>query len=140
MVDQEMTGPIVQTACFCAGIKSMDIDEESFKPGSFLYYCDPTEGTDKMGKPVKPSWYVDISDEIEVKDRMPACHESQRSRLLSHHESEYIFAMKRFSEKRGKEVKTGSAKGFRQHPGHGSHPGTVLNEIPGESVIVKTSD
>ena len=140
MVDHVMTSLIVQTACFSAGIKNMDTDEEPFEPVPFLYYCDPIEGTDKMGKPVKPSLYVDISDEIEVKERMLACHESQQSWLLSHHESEYILAMKRFSEKRGKEIKTGYAEGFRQHLGHGYPREIILKEILGESVIIKTSD
>ncbi len=137
MVDHEMTSLIVQTACFSAGIKNMEVDEESFEPIPYLYYCDPVEGIDKLGKPLQASTYVDISDEIETKERMLACHESQQSWLLSHQDSEYILAMKRFSAKRGKEINTSYAEGFRQHLGHGYQHDNILKEILGDRVVVR---
>ena len=137
MLDHEMTSLIVQTACFSAGMKNMDVTEEPFEPVPFLYYCDPIEGKDKLGEPVEPSTYVDITNEIGIKEKMLACHESQQSWLLSHQESEYILAMKRFSEKRGKEINTTYAEGFRQHLGHGYPQDTILKEILGDLVIIK---
>jgi LmbE family N-acetylglucosaminyl deacetylase len=137
MVDHEMTSLIVQTACFSAGIKNMEVEEEAFEPIPCLYYCDPIEGTDKMGGMVKPSTYVDISAEIGIKEKMLACHESQQSWLLSHQDSEYILAMKRFSAKRGKEINTEYAEGFRQHLGHGYQKNNILKEILGDLVITR---
>jgi LmbE family N-acetylglucosaminyl deacetylase len=137
MVDHEMTSLIVQTACFSTGIKNMEAEGDSFEPIPFLYYCDPIEGMDKMGAEIRPSIYVDITSEIEIKTKMLACHESQQSWLLSHQDSEYILAMKRFSEKRGKEINTEYAEGFRQHLGHGYQHENILKEILGDSVIIK---
>ena len=106
MVDHEMTSRIVQTACFCAGIKNMEADEIPFEPVPHLYYCDPLEGKDKLGNPVHPSFYVDISKEMDIKEKMLACHKSQRDWLMKHHKmDEYILSMKRFGEKRGKEIR-----------------------------------
>jgi LmbE family N-acetylglucosaminyl deacetylase len=137
MLDHEMTSLIVQTACFSAGIKNMEVDEEPFEPIPFLYYCDPVEGKDKMGKMIQPSLYVDITSEMPVKEKMLACHESQQSWLLSHQDSEYILAMKRFGEKRGKESNTVYAEGFRQHLGHGYPQENILKEVLGDSVKIK---
>jgi LmbE family N-acetylglucosaminyl deacetylase len=138
MLDHEITSMIVQTACFSAGIKNMEVDEEAYEPIPFLYYCDPVEGRDKFGEPVRPTTYVDISDEIETKERMLACHESQQSWLKSHQDSEYIQAMKRFSAKRGKEISAGYAEGFRQHLGHGYRHNDILKEILGDHVTTRT--
>jgi LmbE family N-acetylglucosaminyl deacetylase len=135
MIDHETTSLIVQTACFSAGIKNMEVEEQAFEPTPCLYYCDPIEGKDKMGEPVVPAIYVDISMEIETKEKMLSCHESQQSWLLSHHDSEYILAMKRFSEKRGKEINKAYAEGFRQHLGHGYPHHNLLKEILGDLVV-----
>ncbi len=134
MLDHEITSLIVQTACFSAGIKNMEAEGEPFEPIPFLYYCDPIEGKDKMGDIIRPSIYVDITSEIDIKAKMLACHESQQSWLLSHQDSEYILAMKRFSKKRGEEINTAYAEGFRQHLGHGYQHENILKEILGDSV------
>ena len=120
LIDHENTSRIVQTACFSAGIKNMEVEELPFEPVPFLYYCDPLEGKDIFGKPVIPSFYINITDEITVKEKMLACHASQRNWLLLHHKmDEYIIAMKRFAETRGQEAGVEYAEGFRQHLGHG---------------------
>lgn len=138
MVDHEITGVVVQTACFCCGIKNMDIPEEAFEPVPHLYYCDPMEGKDKFGNPVNPAMYVDISGHMPVKEKMLACHESQRGWLMTHHKmDEYILSMKRFSEQRGKEIGAAYAEGFRQHLGHGHPQHNLLKEILGNLVILK---
>ncbi len=137
MLDHDITSLIAQTACFSAGIKNMDIAEESFEPIPYLYYCDPVEGKDKLGEMVRPSTFVNISDEIGMKEKMLACHESQQSWLSSHQDSEYIIAMKRFSAKRGKEINSSYAEGFRQHLGHGYPPDNILKEILGDLVVLK---
>jgi LmbE family N-acetylglucosaminyl deacetylase len=140
MVDHEMTSMIVQTACFACGVKNMEVEEESFEPVPFLYYCDPMEGKDKLGRPVQPAMYVDISDEMPVKEKMLACHESQRNWLMEHHKmDEYILAMKRFAEIRGRETGTRYAEGFRQHLGHSFPQENILKEILGKQVRLKQS-
>ncbi len=137
MLDHEISSLITQTACFCAGIKNMDIPEEPFEPIPYLYYCDPIEGKDKLGKPVQPSIYVNISNVMDIKEKMLSCHESQQGWLLAHQDSEYILAMKRFSGKRGKEINTEYAEGFRQHLGHGYPDNNILRELLGDLVVTR---
>jgi LmbE family N-acetylglucosaminyl deacetylase len=138
MIDHEMTGLVTQTACFCAGIKNMDVDEAPYEPVPYLYYCDPVEGKDKYGNHVQPSIYVDITSEMDIKARMLECHRSQREWLRSHHKmDEYILSMKRFSGQRGKEIKKTYAEGFIQHLGHGYPQDNMLKKILHEVVITR---
>ncbi len=139
MVDHELTSMIVQTACFSSGIKNMEVDVAPYEPVPYLYYCDPMEGKDMFGKAVVPSLYVDITNEIEVKEKMLARHESQRNWLLTHHKiDEYLLAMKRFAGKRGLEISVEYAEGFRQHLGHGFPQDNILPDILGKKVLIKT--
>lgn len=136
MIDHEVTSLIVQTACFSTGIKNVEIEEDPFEPIPYLYYCDPMEGKDKLGNLIHPSFYVDITNEMEIKEKMLSCHASQRNWLLEHHGvDEYVLFMKGFAAKRGKEVNTGFAEGFRQHLGHGYPGENILKELLGDLVI-----
>lgn len=130
MVDHEMTSRIVQTACFSCGIKNLETGESPFEPTPYLYYSDAMDGKDKLGQPVQPSLYIDITTAMPVKEKMLAAHASQRNWLLLHHKvDEYILAMKRFAEIRGKEINAAYAEGFRQHLGHGFQQENVLADI-----------
>ncbi len=138
MVDHEMTSVIVQTACFCCGIKNMELEEEPFEPVPHLYYSDALEGKDKLGAPLEPTFRVNISGAMAIKEKMLACHESQRNWLLRHHKmDEYILSMKRFAATRGAEINTTYAEGFRQHLGHGYPQNNLLKEILGPLAVEK---
>jgi len=138
MQDHEITSSVVQAACFGSGVKNMEVDIPSFEPIPYLYYCDPIEGKDIFGKTVAPSMYVDITGEIEIKEKMLACHASQRNWLMEHHKmDEYIHAMKRFAAERGKDAGTQFAEGFRQHLGHGFPQVNILRDMFGDLVIIK---
>jgi LmbE family N-acetylglucosaminyl deacetylase len=138
MLDHEISSLIVQTACFASGMKNMEVDEKPFEPVPYLYYCDPMEGKDKLGKPINPSIYVDITGSIGIKEKMLACHESQRNWLLEHHKmDEYLLSMRRFSEQRGRESGTLYAEGFRQHLGHGYPQDDLLAKTLGDLVVIK---
>lgn len=137
MLDHEITSLLVQTACFCTGIMNLEVPEKPYEPIPYLYYADPMEGKDKLGNPILPSTYVNITSEIDTKEKMLACHASQRNWLLAHHGmDEYVISMKRFSEMRGKEINAGFAEGFRQHLGHGYPQKNILKEILGELVVI----
>jgi LmbE family N-acetylglucosaminyl deacetylase len=138
MIDHEMTSLIVQTACFASGMRNIKVSEETYLQIPALYYCDAMEGKNKLGHPVKPSMYVDISSEISIKEQMLACHASQREWLLKHHKiDEYILAMKRFATERGKDIGCEYAEAFRQHLGHGYPQENILKEILGDRVKLK---
>ncbi len=138
MLDHEITSLLVQTACFCTGIMNLEVPEKPYEPIPYLYYADPMDGKDKLGNPIHPSTYVNITGEIDTKEEMLTCHASQRNWLMAHHGmDEYVMSMKRFSEMRGKEINTGYAEGFRQHLGHGYPQNNVLKEILEYSVVTK---
>ncbi|HLF33612.1 MAG TPA: PIG-L family deacetylase [Cyclobacteriaceae bacterium] len=138
MMDHEITSHIVQTACFCSGIKNMELTEDPFGPVPQLYYSDPMDGKDIFGSPVLPAIYVNITSSMQIKEKMLACHESQRNWLKTHHKvDEYILSMKRFAGQRGKEINVKYAEGFRQHLGHGYPQENILKNTLGELVLTK---
>jgi LmbE family N-acetylglucosaminyl deacetylase len=130
MVDHEMTSRIVQTACFCAGIKNMEAEGDPLDYVPYLYYADAMDAKDILGRRIEPGFYVDISGEMELKEKMLASHKSQREWLLKHHKmDEYILSMKRFGEMRGSEIKRRYAEGYRQHLGHGYPQDNILKKL-----------
>ncbi len=118
--DHEMSSKIVVTACFSAGIKLLETDGvEAYDYIPYLYYMDPLDGKDNFGNEIKPGIVIDISGKIDIKEKMLACHSSQREWLRKHHGvDEYIIAMKNISSERGKMINKKYGEGFRQHLGH----------------------
>jgi len=138
MIDHEVTSRIVQTACFAAGVKNMDIKEKPFDYIPYLYYSDPVEAKDIFGKKVDTPVYVDITSVMDIKEKMLACHKSQRSWLMAHHKmDEYILSMKRHGELRGREINARYAEGFRQHLGHSFPQDNILKDQLPELCIVR---
>jgi LmbE family N-acetylglucosaminyl deacetylase len=130
MVDHEVTSALVRTACFSAGMKNIDTDGFEPFPGiPHLYYMDPIEGKDALGRAVLPTTIVDISSTMGMKERMLMCHESQRSWLKTHHGiDEYIESMRALSAMRGRMVGVQYAEGFRQHLGHAYPQSNILKQ------------
>jgi LmbE family N-acetylglucosaminyl deacetylase len=120
MVDHEMTSKLVRTACFGGGL--VNIDTPKYPALDYiphLYYADAIDGKDKLGRHIECSTFVNITEVMDVKAEMLACHKSQREWLRQHHGmDEYILSMKRQSEARGRQVSVPFAEGFRQHLGH----------------------
>ncbi|MBN1844753.1 MAG: PIG-L family deacetylase [Sedimentisphaerales bacterium] len=136
MVDHVHTGKLALTACFCGGIPNIETEGvEPFEPIPHLYYLDPAEGKDHFGRAVKPHIIVDISEVIQQKQDMLACHESQRSWLRAHHGTdEYIETMKRLSSRRGRQIGRAYGEGFRQHLGHAFPSDNLLAAELGDRV------
>jgi LmbE family N-acetylglucosaminyl deacetylase len=135
MVDHETCSRIVQTACFSVGIKNLEIDDPPGDHIPFLYYSDAMEGKNHFGETLPMAIKVDISAVIMTKENMLACHESQRSWLMSYHNmDEYIISMKSASGIRGKEIGVEYAEGFNQHLGHGFPQNNILYEVLGNLV------
>lgn len=138
MMDHEMSSLVARAASFLYG--APNCSAFPIVPGSrvpHLYYCDPVEGIDPLGRPVEPTTYVDITAQLEQKAEMLACHESQRQWLLDHHGvDEYINAMRRHSQWRGKEVGVAAAEAFVQHRGHPYPRNDLLGELFGPATMV----
>ncbi len=120
MMDHEMASLLGRAASFLYGApnsSAFPLREGSCVP--HLYYCDPVEGIDPLGRPVEPTTLVDISDQLERKTEMLACHASQRDWLLAHHGvDEYLDSMKRHMAMRGEQAGVAAAEAFVQHRGH----------------------
>jgi LmbE family N-acetylglucosaminyl deacetylase len=121
MLDHEQVHLLARATAFSYSIPNAS--ELPLIPGSaipWLYYCDPVESRDPYtGEVVSPSTFVDISQQIDQKIEMLACHASQRDWLRSHHGmDEYIEAMKRQSADRGRQFGVEYAEAFVQHRGH----------------------
>ena len=138
MVDHEMASKVAQTACFACGVVNVETPgAEPFEPIPHLYYMDPAEQKDKYGTYIKAGMIVDITDVIATKEKMLCCHESQRHWLMTHHGmDEYVNMMKDSDQKRGAEINSAFAEGFRQHLGHAYPHDNILKAELGELVHI----
>lgn len=134
MLDHEMTSTIVRAAVFAAAVPNYlpAAGEPPALPRiPHLYYCDPLEGKDALGRPVEPSFCIDTSAVIDTKAAMLAAHASQRQWLHKHHGIDYVQAMRDWSAQRGQQVGAAHAEGFRQHLGHGYPQDNLLGTLLG---------
>jgi LmbE family N-acetylglucosaminyl deacetylase len=135
MLDHEMTSTLVRAAAFAAPAPNFLADRGHPPPLEHiphLYYCDPIEGKDALGRDIEPGSFVDISATMETKEAMLACHASQRQWLSKHHGIDhYLQAMRDWSARRGRTRGVAFAEGFRQHLGHGYPADNLLSALLG---------
>lgn len=136
MTDHEMTSRNVRDACFAAPIPNYETGAANpAKPIAgvpVLYYTDAVESIDIFGDRIVPHFYVDITEAMEKKRKMLACHASQREWLrLQHKVDHYIMEMETWSAARGQEAGVKYAEAFRQHRGHGyPHDNLLASLVP----------
>ncbi|MBN2316414.1 MAG: PIG-L family deacetylase [Sedimentisphaerales bacterium] len=138
MVDHEMASKLAQTACFACGVVNVETPgAEPFEPIPHLYYMDPADHKDIFGTEIQPGIIVDITSVMEMKEKMLCCHKSQRHWLMTHHGmDEYVNIMKAGSQKRGQQINTQFAEGFRQHLGHAYPQDNILKAELGDLVHI----
>ena len=131
MIDHEETSRLARGASFLYAAPNASTQPLPAGAGiPHLYYCDPVEGIDPLGRAVVPTTIVDITGHMELKTRMLAAHASQRDWLRAHHGmDEYIAAMTRHAAERGALAGTSSAEAFVQHRGHAYPRNDVLREL-----------
>ncbi len=120
LCDHEITSEIVRTAAFVAPARNYHTGSAPVLPTiPPLYFMDPIECIDREGKRILPDFFVDITSTMETKEKMLACHASQREWLLKHHGVDsYMESMKEWAAERGKECGVCYAEGFRLYKGH----------------------
>jgi LmbE family N-acetylglucosaminyl deacetylase len=133
MLDHEMTSMIARAAAFAAPIRNF-LAERRLGPElpriPHLYYCDPIEGKDLLGRQVAAGFAIDISGVIDTKAAMLAAHASQRDWLLKHHGmDQYVQAMRDWGSRCGKDCGVAYAEGFRQHLGHSYPQENLLGDL-----------
>lgn len=129
--DHEITGRLGRAASFvyaAPNASSEPIIDGSRVP--YLYYTDGHDGQDRMGNAITPTTFVDISEQLETKTKMLACHKSQLEWLRSHNGiDEYLTAMREHSQTRGTDIGTKAAEAFVQHRGHGHPNDDILSAL-----------
>ncbi|MEZ6059163.1 MAG: PIG-L family deacetylase [Planctomycetaceae bacterium] len=126
MHDHEITSMLVRDACFNASVPNYKTRQWDPAPAAekipYLYFVDAIEGIDHFGNRQPVDFIVDVSEQFETKQRMLACHASQRNWLRQQHGiDEYMDSSRRWSAERGHEIGTEYGEGFRQYRGH-PHP------------------
>jgi LmbE family N-acetylglucosaminyl deacetylase len=127
MTDHELTSVLVREACFSASVPNYSTRQWDPAPPleaiPHLYYVDSVEGIDYFGQPLRPDFIVDVTSTFDLKQKMLACHESQRNWLRKQHGiDEYLERSERWSAARGREIGVKYGEAFRQHTGH-PYPG-----------------
>jgi LmbE family N-acetylglucosaminyl deacetylase len=127
MTDHEITSDLVREACFSASVPNYSTRQWDPAPPlagiPHLYYVDAIEGIDYFGNPLEPDFIIDITATFALKQKMLACHESQRNWLRKQHGmDEYLEKCERWCASRGSEIGVKYGEAFRQHTGH-PYPG-----------------
>ncbi len=134
MMDHVEVSRLARGASFVYG--APNISAFPLLPGSripHLYYCDPIEGVDSLGRAAVPTTIIDVSGQHAKKLEMLACHASQREWLRAHHGmDEYLEAARRQDASRGKMIGKEFAEGFVQHRGHAYPADDILLELFGK--------
>ena len=131
MVDHEQVALLARSASFmyaCPNCSTVPRHPASAVP--HLYYCDPFEGVDVLGRAVEPTTMIDVSAQVPKRVEMLACHASQREWLRAHHGvDEYVDAMKRHAAARGKLIGAAYAEAFVQHRSHAFPRNDLLSDL-----------
>ena len=135
MMDHVEVSKLARAASFVFG--APNISAFPLLPGSkipHLYYCDPIEGIDSLGRPAQPTTVIDVTAQHERKLRMLACHASQREWLRAHHGmDEYLESVKRHDAARGQLIAKPLAEAFVQHRGHAYPHDELLADLFGKN-------
>ena len=127
VADRSETSRIVRQACISAPVRDYVVQnvaggEQPTKHVPHLYYVDPFEGQDFLGRQVTPSLIVDISSAIDAKEQMLAVFADLGE---SRGHDEYLERVRDWSRQRGQQAGCTHGEGFRQHLGE-SYPSEDL--------------
>ena len=135
--DHEETGRTVRQACLAAPVEGYDTPSigGSTEPTGripHLYYLDPLELIDILGRPVEPTLIVDISAAMDTKTKMLAQHAGQTVWTRGQPGVDQQFeAVRAWSRQRGEQIGCAFGEGFRQHLGHGYPRDSLLKQVLG---------
>lgn len=139
MVDHETTSRLCQSACF--GASAPNFRTGARRPAKatraipHLYYSQPFGDRDILGREVFPNLVVDISATLERKEKMLACHESQRAWLRFQQSlRELGDPVRQMAACAGKLAGFPWGEGFRQHLGQGFPQENLLTHLLGDLV------
>ena len=142
LCDHEATSRLVRDACFGAPTPNYATGAHNPAPplGSIPHLCfmDPIGGVDREGLPLPPDFFVNVTQQMEIKTAMLAEHASQREWLLKHHGiDDYLETMKAWTRDNGMRAGVEYAEGFRRYKGHPYPQSPLLEELLGAAVVAK---
>lgn len=135
--DHEETRRIVCQACLAAPAKSYrtrGVPGRGDPTGRIphLYYVDPPELSDALGRPVPASLIVDISATIEAKTSLLAQQADQPVWGYSLSAADQnVEAVRTWAQKRGEQAGCRFGEGFRQHVGPAYPRDNLLRDVLG---------
>jgi LmbE family N-acetylglucosaminyl deacetylase len=119
MEDHMNTARIAVTATFARGMPSFRSvpDEPAVFEDVMLYHATPHILTDMMRRPIVPEIFVDVSGVMDRKEKLLACHASQKEWLdKTQGFDSYLNTMKDLSDKvGGMSGRFAFAEGWRRH-------------------------
>ena len=133
MSDHEVTSLLVRDACFAGSVPNYATYQ--WEPAPLLeripalYYVSPLEGIDWYHQPQPYDFIVDITRTFELKQKMLACHSSQRDWLYRQHGvDEYLDSCQRWSATLGQKIGVTYGESYRQHTGHPFPQNNILKD------------
>ncbi len=137
MEDHMNTARLASTATFLRNVANFRSipDAPAVFEDAMLYHATPHILTDMMRRPIVPEVYVDITDVMDAKERMLACHASQKEWLdKTQGFDSYLKIMRDLSEKVGAmSGRYACAEGWRRH----SHVGFTREDANPLADILK---
>ena len=112
--DHRIVSRIATTAGFLASVPNIETESPPLDWIPPVYYMDTLAGIGFL-----PTDYVDITEEIETKLEMLACHESQVKWLKEHDGIDILDFVRTVNRFRGLQVGVPYAEGFRRHEAWG---------------------
>lgn len=119
MEDHMNSSRLAVTAAFCRGMRNFPTDPPRSPVGNevTIYHAQPHGNRDPLNRPVTPDFYIDITDVVDAKERMLACHKSQKEWLdVSQGFDSYLHTMREISSEVGSwSGRYEYAEGWRRH-------------------------
>jgi len=107
MDDHNETSKLVFQASMASTVTHLKTKHDFYEKLTPIYYMEPVAGIGSI-----PTEFVDISDDMDMKLKMAAAHESQQAWLKEHDNIDFLETTKLFSRFRGYQCNVQYAEGF----------------------------
>lgn len=138
LIDHEETSRLVRNAAYIASVPLYDcgVPVKHTERFPYVFYWNSFQGIDIYGRPLPVQFGIDISSVMPTKEKILACHESQRQ-WLSHHNKwdAYIENMKIIAREDGKRIGREYGECFIQHMQQCHPRDNILKQVLGEFCV-----
>jgi len=138
LIDHEETSRLVRNAAFISPVPLYDCGLPLAPAAKIphLYYWNAVGGIDNFGRPLPVHFGIDVTAVMETKEKMLACHKSQREwlRFINKFDA-YLEEMKKMTRAQGERIGRPFGECFIQHVGNGHPTDNVIKEILGDLCV-----